>query len=56
MLSTYDNGSVQKIEGRTKKGPEKVSKPTMIINYTQNIGGADRADHYISSFAFMKSQ
>jgi len=54
MLSTYYNGSVQEIERRTKKGPEKVSKPTMIIDYTQNMGGVDRADHYISSYAFMK--
>ena len=54
MLNTYYNSSDQETERHTKKGPEKVSKATMIIDYTQNMGGVDHADHYISSYAFMK--
>lgn len=56
MLSTVHNPSVVEIV-RNKKGStekEKVLKPTVIMDYNERMGGVDAADHYISSYLFVR--
>ena len=55
MCSTYYNNATKKIR-RIAKGnvTEEITKPHMISEYTANMGGVDKADHYCSSYAFIQ--
>ena len=53
MCSTFCNNIIAKI-CRIAKGNviEEITKPQMISEYTANMGGVDKADHYCTSYAF----
>lgn len=55
MLSTSTGNSAQVIERKVKgKVLEKVTKPTVVCEYNRFMGGVDLADHYISSYSFVR--
>ena len=54
MLSTCFGAETEDIERRAKGGIETIEKPTMIVSYTKFMGAVDRADHYMSSYAFTR--
>lgn len=51
MLSTLYDNSTQEV---TRKNGETIQKPTMICEYNKKMGGVDLADHYISSYDFIR--
>jgi hypothetical protein len=56
MLSTWHNRrDTKKVCRKTAKEVEVFHKPAVVIDYTSKIGGGvDRADHYCSSYGFLK--
>lgn len=56
MLSSYHNNESETLVRRQKKtrGEEEVNKPTVVIDYNERMGGIDTADHYVSSYMFIR--
>lgn len=55
MISTYHNPLLESVTRTIKRGiSETYDKPKVIIDYTKNMGGVDRADHYCGSYAFTR--
>lgn len=56
MLSTAHKGSKQDVSIVAPKNPanDPILKPNVIVDYTKHMGAVDRADHYISSYQFMR--
>lgn len=55
MLTNYYNTNLQSTQ-RTLRGGHivTVSKPEMVLEYTANMGGVDRADQYASTYCFLR--
>ncbi|XP_068205172.1 piggyBac transposable element-derived protein 4-like [Palaemon carinicauda] len=55
MCSTYHTARTTQ-HRRVMKGnlEQVIEKPVMVSAYTSNMGGVDRADHYISSYCFLQ--
>lgn len=59
MLSTLYDNRVQDVTRRTKTAEgnwieEVIKKPTIIYEYNRFMGGIDIADHYATSYAFLR--
>ncbi|XP_054277771.1 piggyBac transposable element-derived protein 4-like [Macrosteles quadrilineatus] len=56
MMSSYHNSDMQLVKRREKgrKEDEIVSKPVVVCDYNERMGGVDTADHYISSYMFVR--
>ena len=55
MCSTFYSAATKRVPRNTKgNNNEEITKPEMICEYTANMGGIDRADHYCSSYAFIQ--
>ncbi len=56
MLSTAHKGSKHEVTLVPSKNPAQppISKPNVIVDYTKHMGAVDRADHFISSYQFMR--
>lgn len=55
MLSSYHDNSVETVRRIKKKGViEDVVKPSVVCRYNEAMGGVDTADHYISTYAFLR--
>lgn len=56
MLSTGHKGSNREVTLIPCKNPAlpPKSKPDVIVDYTKHMGAVDRADHFISSYQFMR--
>jgi hypothetical protein len=56
MLSTWHNRETKEVCRKTAKEVEVFQKPAVVIDYTSKMGGVDRADHYCSSYGFLKKK
>ncbi|XP_049787101.1 piggyBac transposable element-derived protein 4-like [Schistocerca cancellata] len=55
MESTHHKDAMQEITQKKWGGSEEViQKPSMICDYTANMGGVDRADHYCAMYHFAR--
>lgn len=54
ILSTWHNPDTREVSRKTAKEVEVFQKPVAVIDYTSKMGGVDRADHYCSSYGFLK--
>jgi len=55
MLSTfYGEGTDTWTRHRKGGQVEEIQKPTVVRNYNKFMGGVDRADQYIASYAFLR--
>ena len=53
MYSTHHNGTTEEVERRKRGGEaERIQKPSVICDYTKNMGSVDRFDHYSVSYNF----
>lgn len=52
MLTTYYNAATQSVTRHSRSGIDRISKPTVIVEYTANMGAVDRADHLCTSYNF----
>jgi hypothetical protein len=55
MVSTYHDTSMKKVSTIQKGGQQKdIMKPVCVLDYTKNMGGVDRNDHYCATYAFVR--
>ncbi|KAG0411154.1 hypothetical protein HPB47_011720 [Ixodes persulcatus] len=55
MLSSHHNPSMKAVTRTQARGQTvTLQKPVVICDYTENMGAADRADHYCASYAFSR--
>lgn len=56
MLSSYHNSTTEEVTRREKNRNqvEIVNKPAVIVDYNKMMGGVDTADHYVSSYMFVR--
>ncbi|XP_065672200.1 piggyBac transposable element-derived protein 4-like [Hydra vulgaris] len=54
MLSTFHDSTTEVAKQRIKGGIVDIDKPTVIVNYSKYMGAVDRADHYCSSYSFLR--
>ena len=40
-------------ESKREKEDEVVEKPSVIVNYMENMGGVDNADQYMATYYFL---
>jgi hypothetical protein len=55
MLSNWHSNETR-VVNRIKRGgiEEEIVKPEVVIDYTKYMGGVDRADHYTSTYCFLR--
>jgi hypothetical protein len=56
MLSTWHNRDTKEVCRKTAKEVEVFQKLAVVIDNTSKMGGVDRADHYCSSYGFLKKK
>lgn len=56
MLSSYHNNDTEMLVRRQKKTrlEEEIKKPVVVVDYNDRMGGVDTADHYVSSYMFVR--
>jgi hypothetical protein len=55
MLSIWHNRDTEEVSRKTAEEVEVFRKPAVVIDYTFRMGGGvDRANHYCSSYGFLK--
>jgi hypothetical protein len=56
MLSTWSTSKSEPVrrKERGRKEEEMVEKPSVIANYTNNMGGVDTADQYCATYCFLR--
>jgi hypothetical protein len=58
ILSTFHPGRKNEVTEVPSRYPNKppTMKPNMVLDYPKHMGGADRSDHYIASYQFMRTK
>lgn len=54
VLNYVHNPTMKQMTRQAKGRTLTPDKPVVIWDYTKNMGGADRADHYIASYGFTR--
>ena len=54
MLSSWYNADTTLHHRWVKGKEEEIKKPCVIIDYTSQMGGVDRSDHYCASYSFTR--
>ena len=55
MLSTFHDDSMVSKQRRTRNavgGQEVISKPVVVEDYNQNMGGVDKSDQFVLYYGF----
>ena len=55
LLSTRNEAGLMSIHRRVRRGElVRIQKPKMVIDYTKNMRGVDRADQYAATYCFLR--